>query len=48
MDSGFGTGDGLGEGEEESEVAVDAFLLEFLGSLDALPSGSDFDEDAVA
>ena len=48
LDSGFGTSDGLGEGEEESEIAVDAFLLEFFSSLDAFPSGSDLDEDAVA
>ena len=47
-DAGLGAGDGLGEAEEQRQVAVDAFLLELLGGADALPGGGDLDEDALA
>ena len=47
-DLGFGAGDGLVETEEEGHVAVDAFLLEDLGGLDAFPGGGELDEDALA
>ena len=33
--------------EEESQVAVDALLLEHLGRADALPRRGDLDEDAL-
>jgi hypothetical protein len=36
------------QAEEEGQVAVDAFLFELLGGLDALPGGGDLDEDALA
>lgn len=45
---GFGAGDGLGEGEEQREVAVDLFVPELARGLDAFPSRGDFDEDALA
>ncbi len=45
---GFGGGDGLVEAEEEGHVAVNAFLLEDLGGLNALPGGGELDEDAIA
>ena len=48
FDAGVCAGDGLGEGEEEGEIAVDAFLLKSGGGLDAFPCGGDFDEDAIA
>ena len=35
--TGFGTGDGLDEGEHQSQVAIDAFLLENFCCLDSLP-----------
>lgn len=44
--TGLGGGDGLDEREHQSEVAVNALLLQDLGRLDTLPSGSDFDQDA--
>jgi len=45
--TGLGGGDGLGQGEHEGQVAVDAVLaLELVGGLDALPGGSELDEDA--
>ena len=47
-DLGLGAGDGLVQTEEKGHVAVNAFLLELLGSLDALPGGGKLDEDAVA
>lgn len=37
----------LAEGKEEGHVGSDAFLLELLASLDALPRGGDLDVDAV-
>jgi hypothetical protein len=46
-DLGFGAGDGLVQAEEQCEVAVDAFLLEDLGGLDAFPGGGELDEDAL-
>ncbi len=46
--TGLGGGDGLGEGEEESEVAVDAVIpLQNLGGLDTLPGGGNLDQDAI-
>ena len=46
--TGLRGGDGLGEGEEESEVAVDAVIpLQNLGGLDALPRGGNLDQDAI-
>ena len=48
LHAGFGAGNGLGEGEQQGEVAVDAFLFEHFGGLDAFPGGGDLDEDAVA
>lgn len=45
---GLGGGGGLDQREHEREVAVDAvLLLENLGCLDALPRGSNLDQDAV-
>ena len=47
-DTSLGAGDGLGEAEEEGEVAVDLVVaLELAGGLDSLPSRSDLDKDAV-
>ncbi len=48
FDAAFGAGDGLGEAEEEGQVAVDAFFLQDFGGFDAFPGGGDFDEDALA
>jgi hypothetical protein len=36
------------DAEEESHIAVDALLLEDLGTLNALPGGGQFNENAVA
>ena len=47
-DLGFGAGDGLVQTEEQRHVAVDAFLLQFLGGLDAFPGGGELDQDALA
>lgn len=45
---GLGGGDGLGEREHESQVAVDLVVaLENLGGLDTLPGGGNLDQDAV-
>ncbi len=45
---GLGSGDGLGQGEQQSQVAVDAVVaLKNLSGLDALPGGSDLDQDTV-
>ncbi len=41
-------GNGLGEGEEEGEVAVDLVRAKLAGGFDALPGGGNFDEDAFA
>ncbi len=46
-DTSLGTGDGLAEAEQESEVAVDTLSLELAGCLDTLPSGSDLDQDTL-
>jgi hypothetical protein len=47
-DASLGAGNGLGEAEQEREVAVDARLgLELARSLDTLPGGSDLDQDPV-
>ena len=48
LHAGLGAGHGLGEAEQQGEVAVDAFLLEHLGGLDAFPGGGDLDQDALA
>jgi len=48
LHAGLGAGDGLGEGEEQREVAVDAFFFQFLRCADAFPCGGNFDEDAIA
>jgi len=46
-DTSLGTSNSLAEAEQEGEVAVDLVVtLEFTGSLDTLPAGSDLDEDA--
>ena len=45
---GLGAGDGLGQREEQGEIAVDAFALEDFGGADAFPGGGDLDEDAFA
>lgn len=46
-DIGLSTSDSLAETEQKSEVAVNLFFaLEFTGSLDTLPAGSDLDENA--
>lgn len=45
---GLGGGNGLGQREQESQVAVDLVVaLEDLGGLDALPGGGNLDQDAV-
>src|ERR1039457_979237 len=41
-------GDGLVESEEKGHVAVDALFFEDFGCLDALPSGGELDQDALA
>ena len=46
-DLGLGAGDGLVQAEEQGQVAVDAFLFELLGGLDALPGGGELDEHAL-
>lgn len=47
--TGLGTGDGLNQREHQGQVAVDLVLrLEDVSGLDALPGGSDLDQDAVA
>lgn len=46
-DTSLSAGNGLGEAEEEGEVAVDALLLESAGSLDTLVGGGNLDEDAL-
>ena len=43
----LGARDGLAETEEERQVAVDAFLFENLGGLDAFPRGTQLDQDAL-
>jgi hypothetical protein len=46
--TGLGGGNGLGKGEHEGQVAVDAVLgLELVGGSDALPGGSELDENAL-
>ena len=46
-DTSLGTSNSLAETEQESEVAVDPVVtLEFTGSLDTFPRGSDLDENA--
>ena len=46
-DTSLSTSNGLAETKQESEVAVDLIIaLEFTGSLNTLPGGSNFDEDA--
>ena len=47
LDLGVGAGDGLGEREEEGQIAADAFLFELGGGLDAFPGGGHLDEDAL-
>lgn len=45
---GLGGGNGLGQGEQQSQVAVDAVVaLENLSGLDALPGGGNLDQDTV-
>ena len=46
-DSCLRAGHGLTEAEQQSEVAVNAVFLKHLGSLDALPSGGDLDQNAL-
>lgn len=47
-DLGFSTGNGLGEGEQEGQIAVDViFGLELLGSLDTLPGRSDLNQNSL-
>ena len=46
--AGVRSGDRLREREHQRKIAVDAFLLEGSRSLDALPSGSELDENALA
>jgi hypothetical protein len=41
----LGGSDGLNQGEHEGQVAVDAFLLENLCSLDTFPCGGDLDQN---
>jgi hypothetical protein len=36
------------QAEEQRQVAVDAFLLQDLGGLDAFPGGGDLDQHALA
>ena len=46
--AGLGAGHGLGEAEQQRQVAVDAFALEPLGGADAFPGAGDLDQDALA
>ena len=47
-DTGLGARDSLGKPEHKSQVAVDAVhLFKLSGSLNALPSGRDFDEHTL-
>ena len=45
--SRFGARNRLGEAEEQSQVAVDAFFLQPLGGADALPGAGDLDQNAL-
>ncbi len=45
---GVGAGNGLGQREEQGEIAVNAFFFANLGSASAFPGGSDLDQDTVA
>ena len=46
-DTSLGTSNSLAETEQEGEIAVDLVItLEFTGSLDTLPAGSDLDQNA--
>src|SRR5262249_37823475 len=42
----LGAGHGLGEAEEERQVAVDALALELFGGANAFPGAGELDEDA--
>src|SRR5262249_10824651 len=43
-----GTGDGLGEAEEQRQVAVNPFALQLFGGPDAFPGAGDLDQDPLA
>ncbi|CCK05286.1 hypothetical protein BN128_3315 [Cronobacter sakazakii 696] len=43
----FSTGTRLREGEQQRQVTVDAFFFQLLRRADALPGGSQFDQDAI-
>ena len=45
--SRFGARDGLGEAEEQSQIAVNAFSFEPLGGANALPGAGELDENAL-
>lgn len=46
--TGLGSGDGLDEREHESQIGIDAMVpLEDLGGLNALPCGSNLDQNTV-
>ena len=45
--SRFGARNRLGEAEEQSQIAVDAFSFQPLGGANALPSAGDLDQDAL-
>ena len=47
-DVGLGRRNGLVQPKKQGQVAVDAFLLQHLGGADALPGGSDLDQNALA
>ena len=48
FDAALGAGNGLGQREEQREIAIDAVLLQNFRSLDAFPGGGDLDQNALA
>src|SRR5208283_2807068 len=44
----LGAGDGLGEAEEQRQVAVNTFALQLCGGPDSFPGAGDLDQDALA
>src|SRR5262249_20686458 len=46
--AGRGAADGLGEAEEQRQVAVDPFAFQLFGGPDAFPGAGNLDQDALA
>src|SRR6478752_7910598 len=47
-DLGLGAGDRLGEAEEQGQVGVNALFFQLFSGFDALPSGAELDQHALA